>query len=258
MMLFIVSSRGCTPSHNGPDAASFLGAVRPDGSEAQASGTLGLTAAFLRAAFRLPGMRHQEIAPVSPMGSEPRTRYPANLYLRYLSLVPAAIVVAALYFGRPVLLPLAVGVLFAFALAPLVGRLRRIGAGRILSVLIAAVLAIGVTSAIGVYITTTTIEVAGELAALPDQSDRKDPLGPRHDDGRRRGRTRVQPAQDACASSWWRRARRCRACKAPCTDQATRAGADPGGRDRAARARGRLCLLAARASCWGPGSSSSS
>ena len=98
-----------------------------------------------------------------PLGPEDRARYPASLYLRYLSLVPAAIVVAALYFGRPVLLPLAVGVLFAFALAPLVGRLRHIGAGRVLSVLIAAVLAIGVTGAIGVYITTTTVEVAGEL-----------------------------------------------------------------------------------------------
>jgi len=71
--------------------------------------------------------------------------------------------VAALYFGRPVLLPLAVGMLFAFALAPLVGRLRRIGVGRIPSVLFAAVLAIAVTGAIGVYITARTIELAGEL-----------------------------------------------------------------------------------------------
>ena len=77
--------------------------------------------------------------------------------------VRVAIVVAALYFGRPVLLPLAVGVLFAFALAPLVSQLRRFGAGRILSVLIAAVLAIGFTGAIGMYITTTTLQVAGEL-----------------------------------------------------------------------------------------------
>jgi len=108
-------------------------------------------------------MRNHEIAPIRPIVADGGARTPAILYLRYLSLVPAAIVVAALYFGRPVLLPLAVGVLFAFALAPLVGRLRRIGAGRVLSVLIAAVLAIGVTTAIGVYITTRTIELAGEL-----------------------------------------------------------------------------------------------
>ena len=108
-------------------------------------------------------MRPFEIAQKSPFGREDHGRYPANLYLRYLSLVPAAIMVAALYFGRPVLLPLAVGILFAFALAPLVGRLRRLGTGRILAVLIATVLAIGITGAIGMYITTTTIEVAGEL-----------------------------------------------------------------------------------------------
>lgn len=75
-------------------------------------------------------MRHLEVAEKSPIGGDDRGQYPGSLYLRYLSLVPAAIVVAALYFGRPVLLPLAVGVLFAFALAPLVGRLRRAGTGR--------------------------------------------------------------------------------------------------------------------------------
>jgi predicted PurR-regulated permease PerM len=104
-----------------------------------------------------------EIAEKRPVGGEEPGRYPTNLYLRYLSLVPAAIVVAALYFGRPVLLPLAVGILFAFALAPLVSRLRRFGAGRILAVLIAAMLALGITGAIGMYITTATLDVAGEL-----------------------------------------------------------------------------------------------
>jgi predicted PurR-regulated permease PerM len=108
-------------------------------------------------------VRHLEVTQKSPIGGEERPVRPPSLYLRYLSLVPAAIVVAALYFGRPVLLPLAVGVLFAFALAPLVGRLRRIGVGRILAVLVAATLAIGITSAVGLYIATATVEVAGEL-----------------------------------------------------------------------------------------------
>ena len=108
-------------------------------------------------------MRHLEVAQKSPTGGEDRASHPDGVYLRYLSLVPAAIVVAALYFGRPVLLPLAVGVLFAFALAPLVGRLRRIGAGRVPSVLVATILAIAISGAIGIYITTATVEVAGEL-----------------------------------------------------------------------------------------------
>jgi predicted PurR-regulated permease PerM len=87
----------------------------------------------------------------------------APLHLRYFSLVPAAIVVTALYFGRPVLLPLAVSVLFAFALAPLVGRLRKLGVGRVFSVVVATVLALGLTFAIAIFITTRTVELAGEL-----------------------------------------------------------------------------------------------
>jgi hypothetical protein len=102
---------------------------------------------------------------MSPIVPGDRTRQPAaNVYLRYLSLVPAAIVVAALYFGRPVLLPLAVSVLFAFALAPLVGRLRRIGTGPSCRSG-AAVLAMGVTTAVGCT-STRSIELAGN-AALP-------------------------------------------------------------------------------------------
>jgi len=85
------------------------------------------------------------------------------LSLRYLSLIPAAIVIAGLYYGRPVLMPLAVAVLFAFALAPLVGRLRRIGAGRVFSVLIAAGLSIAVLIGIGFFVTTKTVELADEL-----------------------------------------------------------------------------------------------
>jgi predicted PurR-regulated permease PerM len=87
----------------------------------------------------------------------------APLHLRYLSLVPAAIVVTGLYFGRPVLLPLAVSVLFAFALAPLVGRLRKLGVGRVFSVIVATVLALGLTFGIAIFITTRTVELAGDL-----------------------------------------------------------------------------------------------
>jgi predicted PurR-regulated permease PerM len=102
---------------------------------------------------------HPTRAGISDGGSRSR----AALYPPYLALVPAAIVVAALYFARPVLLPVAVGVLFAFALAPLVGWLRRIGLGRILSVLIATTAGLGLAAAIGVFITTRMIELAGEL-----------------------------------------------------------------------------------------------
>jgi predicted PurR-regulated permease PerM len=108
-------------------------------------------------------MGNHRITPIGAGIPQAASRLTAALQLRYLSLIPAAIVVAALYFGRPVLLPLAIGVLFAFALAPLVGRLRRLGAGRILSVLIATVLGLGLAAFIAFFITTKTIELAGEL-----------------------------------------------------------------------------------------------
>jgi len=62
-----------------------------------------------------------------------------------------------------VLLPLAVAVLLAFALAPLVGWLRRIGTGRALSVMIAASLSVAVMIAVGFFIASKTVELADEL-----------------------------------------------------------------------------------------------
>src|SRR6478735_5961423 len=47
-----------------------------------------------------------------------------------------AFVIAALYFAREVCIPLALALLFSFLLGPLVVRLRRIGLGRLPSVLI--------------------------------------------------------------------------------------------------------------------------
>src|SRR4030095_15856371 len=91
-------------------------------------------------------MRNPLNAPMRPAGSQDVPRYSVPLVnIRYFGLVAGAIVVGALYFGRPVLLPLAISILFAFALAPLVGRLCRIGFGRVVAALIATVVALGLT-----------------------------------------------------------------------------------------------------------------
>jgi predicted PurR-regulated permease PerM len=45
---------------------------------------------------------------------------PDGLTPKFMATVIAGVVVAGLYFGRPVLLPLALAVLISFALAPLV------------------------------------------------------------------------------------------------------------------------------------------
>ena len=61
----------------------------------------------------------------------------------------AAIAVAALYFGREVLIPVTLAMLLSFVLSPLVELLRRIWFGRILSVVLAVVLALGLIFALG-------------------------------------------------------------------------------------------------------------
>ena len=76
----------------------------------------------------------------------------------------AAIFVGVLYFGQPILMPAALAVLLAFALAPLVARLRTIGLGRVPSVVVTVLLAFVVIGALGTYIIT---EFAQQAVALP-------------------------------------------------------------------------------------------
>ncbi len=71
----------------------------------------------------------------------------------------AAVLVAALYFGRPLLVPLVLAALLAFVLAPIVVLLQRARLGKAPSVLIAVALAFSVIIGIGAV-------VAGQLTAL--------------------------------------------------------------------------------------------
>ena len=69
-----------------------------------------------------------------------RTVRPAHVPRRPSSiantLVSTAILIAALYFGQDVFVPLAIAVLLSFVLAPLADRIQRIGVGRAPSVLL--------------------------------------------------------------------------------------------------------------------------
>ena len=75
----------------------------------------------------------------------------------------AAIVVAALYFGREVLIPVTLAMLLSFVLSPLVELLRRVWLGRILSVVLAVVLALGLILALGSAIGTQVAQLSGNL-----------------------------------------------------------------------------------------------
>ncbi len=71
--------------------------------------------------------------------------------------------VAILYFGKEVLVPVTLALLLAFLLAPLVALLRRLRLGRILSVLLGVVLALGVILAVGGVIFSQIAELATDV-----------------------------------------------------------------------------------------------
>ena len=66
-----------------------------------------------------------------------------------LTLAVSVVLIAALYLGREVFIPLVLAVLLSFVLAPVVNLLRRLRLGRILSVIVAVLLALGVIGGIG-------------------------------------------------------------------------------------------------------------
>lgn len=72
-------------------------------------------------------------------------------------------VVAILYFGREVLLPVVLAMLLAFILAPLVGLLRKARLGRVPSVLLGVILALGVILGIGGVIVSQITELTSDL-----------------------------------------------------------------------------------------------
>lgn len=80
-----------------------------------------------------------------------------------MTLAVAVVVVAALYFGRDVLLPIVLAVLLAFVLAPFVDFLRRWRLGRTLSVAIAVLVALGVIGSLSATIGLQVAQLASDL-----------------------------------------------------------------------------------------------
>jgi predicted PurR-regulated permease PerM len=82
---------------------------------------------------------------------------------RFMSAVITAVVVSGIYFGRPVLMPLALAVLMSFALAPLVSLLKRLRLGNVAPVLISLLLAIVIVSSLGAFMGAQLAKLAAEL-----------------------------------------------------------------------------------------------
>jgi predicted PurR-regulated permease PerM len=88
---------------------------------------------------------------------------PDTLTARFMTTVITGVVVAGLYFGRPVLLPLALAVLISFALAPLVSLLKRLRLGNVVPVLISVLLAVVVMSSLAAFMGSQLASLATDL-----------------------------------------------------------------------------------------------
>jgi predicted PurR-regulated permease PerM len=98
----------------------------------------------------------------------PRTVIPAGEVTaasRLLTLVGIVVVIAGLYFGRQVLIPLALAVVLAFLLTPLVALLEKGHFGRVPSVLAALLLSFALLTAVGWGVANQLMEI---LSDLPD------------------------------------------------------------------------------------------
>jgi predicted PurR-regulated permease PerM len=84
------------------------------------------------------------------------------------SVVVGAIVVAALYLGRDLLVPLALAVILAFVLAPIVRLLRRVGLGNVGAVLLAVLAGVGVLVGVGLVVLRQLAALAGDLSQFGD------------------------------------------------------------------------------------------
>ena len=77
--------------------------------------------------------------------------------------VLAVIIIATLYFGREILIPIAMAILLSFVLAPLVGLLQRIRVPRAIAVVSVVILAFGLIFAMGSLLASQLTQLAGDL-----------------------------------------------------------------------------------------------
>ena len=78
-------------------------------------------------------------------------------------LIVASLLIAFLYIGREILVPLVIAALLAFILSPLIRRLRQWGVWRAPSIVITVVLALGVLAALGTIVAFQVAQLAEDL-----------------------------------------------------------------------------------------------
>ena len=90
-----------------------------------------------------------------------------------VAVAAACVVVASLYYARDVLIPLALAVLLAFLLNPLVSRLEKWRLGRVAPVFLAVLLAMGVVGLLGWVLQAQFVNMANKLPDLREEIQRK-------------------------------------------------------------------------------------
>lgn len=113
---------------------------------------------------RDPGLAAALSAPV-PGAAKPLNELALTLPVLRLAmgLLSATLILAGLYLGRDILVPLALAGLLGFVLYPLVTRLRRIGVPRILAVVMVVGLALGLVVVAGAFLANEVRDLSAEL-----------------------------------------------------------------------------------------------
>ena len=113
-----------------------------------------------------------EITANSP--SPPHVDPPATpSYQTLTGLGVGVTVIAALYFGKDILLPITVAVLLSFVLSPLVGTLRRLRIPRVVAVVFSVGLALAIIGGVGALLGSQIVEVAGDLPLYQTTIEKK-------------------------------------------------------------------------------------
>jgi len=111
-----------------------------------------------------PARKVPPISDLSPNPPPARVESAATRnYATLTGVVIGVVVIAALYFGKEVLLPVTVAILLSFVLSPLVKLLRRINIPRPVAVLFSVALALATIAGIGTLVATQVVELAADL-----------------------------------------------------------------------------------------------
>ena len=124
----------------------------------------------------------------TPVGGEPAARQGASLIPPRPTRVTAAetpraamaspvvvgaTIIAALYFGREIFIPIAIAVLLSFVLTPLVNRLRRLRLPRLVAVGFSVLLTLGIVAAMATLIGIQAADLAGDVPRYRATIERK-------------------------------------------------------------------------------------